>query len=71
MHGLLPGLILINGMISVDHLMHAPSVARSDCYMEKKIEFMANTTNHVQCGAPFFLFLEKSMRYFFPRQQAC
>jgi hypothetical protein len=54
MQGLLPGLILISDMISVDLLMYVPSVARSGCYMEKKIVFMTNTTNHVDLVPLFF-----------------
>jgi hypothetical protein len=54
MHGLLSGLILISGIILVDLLMHAPSVARSDCYMEKKIEFVTNTFNPIHVVPLFF-----------------
>jgi hypothetical protein len=62
MQSLLLDIILISGMISVDPLMHAPSVDRSDCYKEKKIEFMINTTNHVHVMPLFFL--EKSGTFF-------
>jgi hypothetical protein len=53
MHGLLTGSILISGMISVDLLMHAPCVARSELHVKEK-EFVTNTTNHVQRGTSVF-----------------
>jgi hypothetical protein len=57
MHDLLPGSILICGMISVDLLMHAPSVARSELH-GKELEFVTNTTNYVHV-VPLFFFLRK------------